>query len=154
MLFLICIFLCKYWYWISGFVVFLGVIWVLQETTKIRILRYIILFIGKYSFVFQVPYCLVNFTIMLFLWWHKESRLTNCRCDEQLVFCIWYDFWNKLIISGYQSICLCRYWCLLCSFYADIYDDLISRRVHSSDAEKFAEVCPCPCSGSGWGIIW
>ncbi|KAB1212526.1 hypothetical protein CJ030_MR5G019109 [Morella rubra] len=64
-----------------GFIVFLGVIWVLQETTKVRILRYVILFI-------------------------------------------------------------------------DIYDDLISRRVHSSDAEKFAEVCPCPCNGVGWGIIW
>lgn len=37
---------------------------------------------------------------------------------------------------------------------ADIYDDLISRRVHSSDAEKFAEICPCPCTGVGWGIIW
>ncbi|KAK7831071.1 hypothetical protein CFP56_027661 [Quercus suber] len=50
-----------------GFILFLGVIWALQETTKVRILWYIILFI-------------------------------------------------------------------------DIYDDLISRRVHSSDAEKFAEV--------------
>lgn len=38
--------------------------------------------------------------------------------------------------------------------YADIYDDLISRRVHCSDAEKFAEVCPCPCNGVGWGFIW
>ncbi|KAH1140793.1 hypothetical protein GYH30_057054 [Glycine max] len=64
-----------------GFISFLGVIWILQETTKVRILRYIILFI-------------------------------------------------------------------------DIYDDLISRRVHSSDAEKFAEVCPCPCTGVGWGVIW
>ncbi|RVW32386.1 hypothetical protein CK203_087533 [Vitis vinifera] len=36
----------------------------------------------------------------------------------------------------------------------DIYDDLISRRVHSSDAEKFAEICPCPCNGVGWGVIW
>ena len=36
----------------------------------------------------------------------------------------------------------------------DIYDDLISRRVHSSDAEKFAEICPCPCNGVGWGFIW
>ncbi|KDO57481.1 hypothetical protein CISIN_1g0457822mg, partial [Citrus sinensis] len=76
----------------SRFVIFLGVIWVLQETTDIRILRYIILFIGK------CPHCM-------------------------------YDG-------------------------ADIYDDLISRRVHSSDAEKFAEVCPCPCNGIGWGIIW
>ena len=40
------------------------------------------------------------------------------------------------------------------SNYLDIYDDLISRRVHSSDAEKFAEICPCPCNGVGWGVIW
>lgn len=39
------------------------------------------------------------------------------------------------------------------SYDADIYDDLISRRVHTSDAEKFAEVCPC-CTGVGWGAIW
>ncbi|KAJ6411394.1 hypothetical protein OIU84_008043 [Salix udensis] len=30
-----------------GFVIFLGVVWVLQETTKLHILRYIILFIGN-----------------------------------------------------------------------------------------------------------
>ncbi|KAK6150990.1 hypothetical protein DH2020_015922 [Rehmannia glutinosa] len=36
----------------------------------------------------------------------------------------------------------------------DIYDDLISRRVHISDAEKFAELCPCPCNGAAWGVIW
>ncbi|KAI5330438.1 hypothetical protein L3X38_029836 [Prunus dulcis] len=35
----------------------------------------------------------------------------------------------------------------------DIYDDLISRRVNSSDAERFAEECPC-CTGCGWGVIW
>jgi hypothetical protein len=38
--------------------------------------------------------------------------------------------------------------------YLDIYDDTISRRVNSSDAEKFAEICPCPCNGVGWGVIW
>ncbi|XP_049367386.1 uncharacterized protein LOC125832289 isoform X2 [Solanum verrucosum] len=74
-----------------GFVLFLAVVWVLQETTKIKILRYIILFIGVMNSLFSVY---------------------------------------------------------------DIYDDLISRRVNSSDAEKFAEVCPCPCTGVGWGVIW
>jgi hypothetical protein len=34
-------------YFASGFILFLGLVWVLQETTKVRILRYIILFIGK-----------------------------------------------------------------------------------------------------------
>nr|KAJ0216897.1 hypothetical protein LSAT_V11C300132300 [Lactuca sativa] len=61
-----------------GFIIFLAVIWILQEKTTVRILRYVILFI-------------------------------------------------------------------------DIYDDLISRRVNSSDAEKFAEICPCPCNGVAWG---
>ncbi|KAA0058087.1 uncharacterized protein E6C27_scaffold274G003950 [Cucumis melo var. makuwa] len=86
-----------------GFIVFLGVIWVLQETTKVRVLRYVILFIGK------IYLLLHHFRISIMLY------------------------------SCYSS---------------DIYDDLISRRVHSSDAEKFAEVCPCPCNGVGWGIIW
>ncbi|KAI6683410.1 hypothetical protein NL676_029323 [Syzygium grande] len=59
-----------------GFIVFLGVVWLLQETTKARALRYVILFIGVMNSLFSVY---------------------------------------------------------------DIYDDLISRRVHTSDAEKFAE---------------
>ncbi|KAJ6793683.1 uncharacterized protein M6B38_235520 [Iris pallida] len=71
-----------------GFILFLAIIWVLQEYTKARILRYAILFIGVMNSLFSVY---------------------------------------------------------------DIYDDLISRRVNSSDAEKFAEVCPCPCNGVGWG---
>lgn len=78
------------------------------------------------------------------------------RCDEQFVFSIWYTFnhllyglfsfwitnlWISLILSDWNLYCV------------DIYDDLISRRVNSSDAEKFAEVCPC-CNGLGWGVIW
>ncbi|KAM1026474.1 hypothetical protein ACFX13_040096 [Malus domestica] len=35
----------------------------------------------------------------------------------------------------------------------DIYDDLISRRINTSDAERFADECPC-CTGCGWGVIW
>ncbi|KAH9722781.1 hypothetical protein KPL70_006839 [Citrus sinensis] len=70
----------------SGFVIFLSVIWVLQETTDIRILRYIILFIGKcnsalllsvlFSEVYHNASCVSD----------EESQLNNCRCDEQLVF--------------------------------------------------------------------
>ncbi|GLU10781.1 hypothetical protein SLE2022_275650 [Rubroshorea leprosula] len=74
-----------------GFIIFLAVIWILQEYTKVRILRYVILFIGVMNSLFSVY---------------------------------------------------------------DIYDDLISRRVNSSDAEKFADLCPCPCNGVGWGVIW
>nr|GLL39273.1 uncharacterized protein LOC109151066 [Ipomoea trifida]GMD49972.1 uncharacterized protein LOC109151066 [Ipomoea batatas]GMD51972.1 uncharacterized protein LOC109151066 [Ipomoea batatas]GME05246.1 uncharacterized protein LOC109151066 [Ipomoea batatas] len=74
-----------------GFIIFIAAIWVLQEMTKVRILRYVILFIGVMNSLFSVY---------------------------------------------------------------DIYDDLISRRVNSSDAEKFAELCPCPCNGVAWGVIW
>lgn len=34
--------------WISGFIVFIAVIWLLQEKTKVHILRYVILFIGMF----------------------------------------------------------------------------------------------------------
>ncbi|KAM5578107.1 hypothetical protein ABKV19_008435 [Rosa sericea] len=91
---LIVLFLAKNWTLRGlciGFIIFLAVVWVLQELTTVRILRYVILFIGVMNSLFSVY---------------------------------------------------------------DIYDDLISRRVHSSDAEKFAEVCPCPCTGVGWGVIW
>ncbi|KAG5024551.1 hypothetical protein JHK86_020465 [Glycine max] len=39
---------------VSGFIIFHGVIWILQETTKVRILRYIILFIGVMNSLFSV----------------------------------------------------------------------------------------------------
>ncbi|KAK8614814.1 hypothetical protein V6N13_068604 [Hibiscus sabdariffa] len=74
-----------------GFIIFIAIVWLLQERTTVRILRYVILFIGVMNSLFSVY---------------------------------------------------------------DIYDDLISRRVNSSDAEKFAEICPCPCNGVGWGFIW
>ncbi|GKC48721.1 hypothetical protein Tco_1071466 [Tanacetum coccineum] len=75
-----------------GFIVFLAIVWVLQEKTTIHILKYVILFIGVMNSLFSVY---------------------------------------------------------------DIYDDLISRRVNSSDAEKFAEICPCPCNGVfGVGLYW
>ncbi|KAJ0099835.1 hypothetical protein Patl1_21441 [Pistacia atlantica] len=80
---LLVILLCQHWTLRGlciGFIIFLAVIWILQEKTSVRILRYVLLFI-------------------------------------------------------------------------DIYDDLISRKVHSSDAEKFAEFCPCLCNGVGWGVI-
>ncbi|KAK8630588.1 hypothetical protein V6N13_079375 [Hibiscus sabdariffa] len=59
-----------------GFIILIGLVWFLQERTTVRILRYVILFIGVMNSLFSVY---------------------------------------------------------------DIYDDLISRRVNSSDAEKFAE---------------
>ncbi|KAH9722779.1 hypothetical protein KPL70_006838 [Citrus sinensis] len=55
-----------------GFVIFLGVIWVLQETTDIRILREV--------------YCNASCVS------DEESQLNNCRCDEQLVFSSGYGF--------------------------------------------------------------
>ncbi|KAI3982879.1 hypothetical protein MKX01_010362 [Papaver californicum] len=66
-------------------------------------------------------------------------------------------FW---FLQEKTSVCILRYIILfigvmnnLFSVY-DIYDDTISRRVNSSDAEKFVEVCPYPCNGVGWGVIW
>ncbi|XP_025885324.1 uncharacterized protein [Solanum lycopersicum] len=74
-----------------GFIIFIGGIWALQIQTEVRMLRYVILFIGVMNSLFSVY---------------------------------------------------------------DIYDDLISRRVNTSDAEKFAELCPCCCAGPFWGVLW
>lgn len=81
-----------------------------------------------------------------------------CRCDEQCVFYLWYDLLGNLFNTTGYIHCAIIYRVEIDNkvyvFYADIYGDLISRQVHTSDAEKFAEVCPCPCNGVGWGVIW
>ncbi|KAG8096508.1 hypothetical protein GUJ93_ZPchr0013g36597 [Zizania palustris] len=90
---IVVLFVAKNWFlrWLCiGFIIFIAVVWVIQEFTTFHILKYVILFIGVMNSLFSVY---------------------------------------------------------------DIYDDLISRRVHSSDAEKFAEICPCPCNGAAWGVI-
>ncbi|AQL07582.1 hypothetical protein ZEAMMB73_Zm00001d047777 [Zea mays] len=90
----IVLFVADNWFlrWLClGFIVFIAVVWVIQEFTSFHILKYVILFIGVMNSLFSVY---------------------------------------------------------------DIYDDLISRRVNTSDAEKFAEICPCPCNGFAWGVIW
>ncbi|KAG6779171.1 hypothetical protein POTOM_015542 [Populus tomentosa] len=80
--------------------------------------------------------------------------------QDSLFSSLLFGYWKKkqLYESSDMSFSLLVYACTsvmnsLFSVY-DIYDDLISRRVHSSDAEKFAEICPCPCTGVGWGVIW
>ena len=41
---------------LPGFIIFLAVVWVLQEFTKVRILRYVILFIGEKSLCFVLVF--------------------------------------------------------------------------------------------------
>jgi len=76
-------------------------------------------------------------TIRFYLFYFLEHKIDGCKFN---VLCLF-----NVCASGVMNS--------LFSVY-DIYDDLISRRVHSSDAEKFAEICPCPCNGVGWGVIW
>lgn len=75
-----------------------------------------------------------------------------CRCNEQLVFSLWYNH-HPFLVNRVHAYMLTNLIYVNLN-RADIYDDLISRRVHSSDAEKFAELCPCPCNGAAWGVIW
>ncbi|CAN6440884.1 unnamed protein product [Victoria cruziana] len=101
----IVLFVAKNWFLRGlciGFIIFLAIVWLLQEKTSIHALRYIILFIGVMNSLFSV-----------------------------------YDLYYLL---------------LLC--FTNIYDDLISRRIHSSDAVKFDDLCLCPCNGVAWGVIW
>lgn len=68
------------WKRFSGFIVFLAIIWVLQELTTVKILRYVILFIGKlsikvpsFSFIFKLK---TGFTLQV--WWTAYSQFTVC----------------------------------------------------------------------------
>jgi hypothetical protein len=58
---------------------------------------------------------------------------------------------NKMFLKGYITFSI---WQLVVSILVRFFDDLISRWVNSSDAEKFAEICPCPCNSVGWGVLW
>nr|GMC47219.1 uncharacterized protein LOC109172144 [Ipomoea batatas] len=106
-----------------GLILFLAVIWILQETTKIRILRYIILFIGKISvhflcdalFVGQVPMLHFLLSVQRRIWLLISVSI-SCRCNEQLVFCLWYALpdiikfharWIGLLC--YEHILVCIY---------------------------------------------
>lgn len=65
-----------------------------------------------------------------------------------------FNTFTHSIISDMYQLWIWFFGCMDSLYLPDIYDDLISRRVNSSDAEKFAEICPCPCNGVAWGVIW
>eukprot|EP00270_Netrium_digitus_P018173 TRINITY_DN6865_c0_g1_i1.p1 TRINITY_DN6865_c0_g1~~TRINITY_DN6865_c0_g1_i1.p1 ORF type:complete len:157 (-),score=19.97 TRINITY_DN6865_c0_g1_i1:134-538(-) len=61
--------------------------------------------------------------------------------------------WKQFHIVRYFVLFIGEMNCLFSIW--DIYDDLISRRVNSSDAEMFAQQFPIPCcTGLCWGILW
>ncbi|KDO59039.1 hypothetical protein CISIN_1g026597mg [Citrus sinensis] len=74
-----------------GFIVFLAVIWVLQEETSVRILRYVILFIGICLSCCIFSSLLNELTSALFLISLVKRSVANVysenyRCNEQFVF--------------------------------------------------------------------
>ncbi|KAB5561120.1 hypothetical protein DKX38_006077 [Salix brachista] len=90
----------------------------------------------------------------------QYSHLVFNKPDSQdsLFSSLLFGYWKKKQLYEFfdMSFSSLVYACVMNSLFSvyDIYDDLISRRVHTSDAEKFAELCPCPCTGVGWGVIW
>lgn len=87
-----------------GFIIFVAVIWVLQEKTKFHILRYVILFIGislsllffpllqGKNFLICIKNSLFDKSLKILLGRDKICifDLTNCRCHEQFVFSLRY----------------------------------------------------------------
>nr|KJB22681.1 hypothetical protein B456_004G256200 [Gossypium raimondii] len=67
------------------------------------------------------------------------------------------SFWGMALILASTNLltAILAAGCFLLALVVVLfYDELISQGVNSSDAEKFAEICPCPCNGVGWGFIW
>ncbi|KAH7650851.1 hypothetical protein IHE45_20G019400 [Dioscorea alata] len=85
----IVLFVAKNWFLRGlciGFIIFLAIIWVLQETTTVRILRYVILFIGVMNSLFSVYGRSTTYNINLFLFKlfylfilnHKSKYIFHC----------------------------------------------------------------------------
>lgn len=146
-----------YWLTLSGFIIFLALIWVLQEMTTVRILRYVILFIGTFlSYYFCGKTPLLVFILIITSFW---MEIYSCKCLIWLIAGVMNSLFSVYGMCHHSSLAsnlLITNSTLVFDIQihmTDIYDDLISRRVNSSDAEKFAEICPC-CNGVGWGVIW
>ena len=78
-----------YWLNLSGFIIFLAVVWVLQEKTTVRILRYVILFIGTclscYSLFVIIVLHLLDGNKLLFYIWFGEFQVWWTACFRYMV---------------------------------------------------------------------
>lgn len=105
---------------------------------------------------YRLVLCLINFNFLIF-YSEKKCFSSVCICEIAGVMNSLFSVYgtnHPSVIPVPKLLIELFYFNWLISDATDIYDDLISRRVNSSDAEKFAEVCPCPCNGVGWGVIW
>ncbi|KAG7023301.1 hypothetical protein SDJN02_14326, partial [Cucurbita argyrosperma subsp. argyrosperma] len=97
----------------------------------------------KCVFFVMLSYLLVTFLLL------HHSRISCMFVQKMIVFIVQTDNGmegktDPFCLSKLQlpnAFYFIDYYCYVSSvmFFSDIYDDLISRRVHSSDAEKFAE---------------
>ncbi|KAI8985955.1 peptidase M50B-like-domain-containing protein [Pilobolus umbonatus] len=89
--------------------------------------------------------------LLLTLWWAKNwlTRIIGVVFIGVMVFLWWLERGAGLkyfvLFVGVMS-------CLYCLW--DILDDLVFRKVHESDASKFAKLCGCGMSSRIWGVFW
>lgn len=96
--------------------------------------------------------CLVLATFFVYtLWWARRNMLTWFLIFGMtaLIVLFWFVDGGRalrylVLFIGVMS-CLYVLW--------DVIDDTIARKVNTSDASAFAEVCGC-CPSQVWGVIW
>ncbi|EPQ58684.1 hypothetical protein GLOTRDRAFT_137322 [Gloeophyllum trabeum ATCC 11539] len=96
--------------------------------------------------------CLVLAAFFLFtLWWARRNWLTWLLILGMagLIVLFWFVAGGValryfILFIGVMS-CMYVLW--------DVIDDTIARKIHSSDASAFADICGC-CPSQVWGVIW
>jgi len=88
---------------------------------------------------------------LLTLWWARRNALTWALILGMagLIVAFWF------IADGVALRYLILFIGVMSDLYClwDVIDDTIARKVNSSDASHFAEICGC-CPSQVWGVIW
>ncbi|KAF8590499.1 hypothetical protein K439DRAFT_1627777 [Ramaria rubella] len=85
------------------------------------------------------------------LWWARRNMLTWILILGMSALIIIFWFVAGSVALRYLVLFIGVMSCLYVLW--DVIDDTIARKVNSSDASAFAEICGC-CPSQVWGVIW
>lgn len=96
--------------------------------------------------------CLVLAGFFLFtLWWARRNLLTWALIFGMTALIVLFWFVGGGVALKYLVLFIGVMSCMYALW--DVIDDTITRKVNTSDASAFADICGC-CPSQVWGVIW
>jgi len=96
--------------------------------------------------------CLVLAAFFLFtLWWARRNLLTWALIFGMTALIVLFWFVGGGVALRYFVLFIGVMSCMYALW--DVIDDTITRKVNTSDASAFADICGC-CPSRVWGVIW